>query len=87
MAVKKLKKTNHAKPLSARSKQSRLEIFHSLSECTGLPKAHVSSVFSALANLVHAHMCKKGSGEFSIPMVGLKIRRVKKKGDQSSYNA
>jgi len=59
-------------------KQTKSQILTTISEETGLSRKDVSGVFASLANLVQRHMKKKGSGEFSIPEVGVKIRRVRK---------
>lgn len=60
------------------SKQTKTQIITALSESTGLSKKDVGSVLSSLGALVEAHMKKRGSGEFTIPDTGVKIRRVKK---------
>jgi hypothetical protein len=84
MAVKKAQTLGKKKQTSfTKRKQSRIEILRAISDNTGLPKAHVSSVFSALNDLVHSHMHIKGSGEFTIPMIGIKVRRVKKKATKA----
>lgn len=82
MAIKKAKKSGNPKNLG-REKQTRIEILRSISENTGLSKVQVESVFEALTEHVQSHMRKKGSGEFTIPMAGIKIRRVKKKATKS----
>lgn len=60
------------------SKQTKTQIITALSESTGLPKKDVGNVLSSLGAMVEAHMKKRGSGEFTIPDTGVKIRRVKK---------
>lgn len=64
------------KPIGQR--QTKTQIVTSLSETTGLTKKDVSNVLSALGGMVEGHMKKRGSGEFTIPETGVKIRRVKK---------
>lgn len=64
-------------------KQSKAQIFTDISECTGLSKADVRNVFTALRNLVERHLKGKGSGQFSIPELGVKIRRVSKKATKA----
>lgn len=59
-------------------KQTKTQIIASISEETGLSKKDVGSVFSSLRGLIEAHMKKRGSGEFTIPETGVKIRRIKK---------
>lgn len=94
MAVKKkavrktaARKTNGAnakaaaapKPLKAiAAKQTKAQIVTSIAEETGLARKDVSAVFAALGDHVKRHMKKRGSGEFTIPETGVKIRRVKK---------
>lgn len=78
--TEKAKKVNSSRINNiVRDKQTRSQIFQAVSELTGLPKVHVEAVFSATADLLQGHMKKRGSGEFTIPMTGIKIRRVKKK--------
>lgn len=62
-----------------REKQTRIEILRNLADLSGLSKGQVEDVFDALTELLQAHMRKKGSGEFTIPMTGIKVRRIKKK--------
>jgi len=69
------------KPIA--DKQTKTAIIASISEQTGLSKKEVSGVFGALAGLVECHMRKKGSGEFTIPEVGVKIRRINKPATKS----
>jgi hypothetical protein len=86
MAIKKpnkSKKTGNQKQILGREKQTRIEILRSIADNTGLPKVQIESVFSALATLLHSHMRKRGSGEFIIPVVGIKVRRVNKKATKS----
>lgn len=65
-----------AKALS--TKQTKSQIVAAVAEQTGLSKKDVGAVFGAVAGLIAGHMSKKGSGEFTIPDSGVKIRRVKK---------
>ncbi|MCW5585347.1 MAG: HU family DNA-binding protein [Chromatiales bacterium] len=84
MAVKSRKKaaakTATAAPAvkAIASKQTKTQIITALSESTGLSKKDVGSVLSSLGAMVEGHMKKRGSGEFTIPDTGVKIRRVKK---------
>jgi nucleoid DNA-binding protein len=85
MAVKKkaapktAKTTPAAKPVKAiATRQTKTQIISSISESTGLSKKQVGDVFNALGEMIEGHMKKRGSGEFTIPETGVKIRRVKK---------
>lgn len=73
-------KTAAAKPAvkAIPTKQTKTQIITAISEETGLAKKDVSAVFASLSNLVEGHMKKRGSGEFTIPDTGVKVRRVKK---------
>lgn len=79
-AVKKAaeKKAPVAKTTPITEKQTKSQILMAISEDTGIARKDVSAVFAALAGMVQRHMKKKGSGEFTIPEVGVKIRRVRK---------
>ena len=59
-------------------KQTKTQIITALAENTGLSKKDIAGVMSALGNMIEGHMKKRGSGEFTIPDTGVKIRRVRK---------
>ncbi len=67
-----------AKPKSIGSKQTKLQILQTIADETGLTRKQVGEVFSSLGILIRRHMQKRGSGEFTIPDTGVKIRRVVK---------
>lgn len=79
------KATNKAatKVVAHKDKQTRIEILQSLAEQTNLTRVQVESLFDALNNVIEGHMKKRGSGEFTIPKTGIKIRRIKKKATKS----
>lgn len=64
-------------------KQTKAQIFTELAETTGLKKNDVKNLFAALRNLVERHLKAKGSGQFIIPELGVKIRRVSKKATKA----
>ncbi len=67
------------KKLTAISKtQTKSEILSAIAEDTGLTKKQVVDVFASLGDLLTRHIKKRGSGEFTIPDTGVKIRRAKK---------
>ena len=87
MAVKKKAASKKAAKASAKAapavkaittKQTKTQIIAALAESTELPKKDVALVFSKLGEMIEAHMKRRGSGEFTIPDTGVKIRRVKK---------
>lgn len=59
-------------------KQTKTQIITAISEATELPKKDVAAVFATLGQMIEGHMKRRGSGEFTIPDSGVKIRRVKK---------
>ncbi|MFZ0255321.1 MAG: HU family DNA-binding protein [Gammaproteobacteria bacterium] len=62
-----------------RIKQTKAQIIQTLTEETGLPRKDVAKVMATLATLAKRHVMKRGSGEFSIPELGVKVRRVQRK--------
>ncbi len=84
MVKKTTKKTAARKAPATRKlpaiskKQTKSEIIDAIAQDTGLTKKQVASVFSSLSDLITRHIKKRGSGEFTIPDTGIKIRRVKK---------
>ena len=58
------------------NKQTKSQILSSIAEDTGLTKKEVTAVLDSLAGHAHAHLKKNGSGEFSVPFLGIKLRRV-----------
>lgn len=67
------------KPLKAiTTKQTKAQIVTTIAEETGLPKRDVLGVLTALGNVARRHLLKRGSGEFTIPEVAIKLRRVTK---------
>jgi nucleoid DNA-binding protein len=57
-------------------KQSKTQILTTIAEDTGLSRKDVAAVFTAMSNLIGRHVMKRGSGEFSVPDCGIKVRRV-----------
>ncbi len=62
-----------------KDKQTRMQIFQSISENTCLSKSQIEGVFDELNRLIEGHLKKRGSGEIIIPKIGIKLRRIKKK--------
>lgn len=60
------------------TRQTKSEIIGAIAGETGLTHKEVTAVFTALGDLVERHMKRRGSGEFTIPDTGVRIRRVKK---------
>ena len=62
-----------------RIKQTKAQIMQTITEETGLARKDVAKVMATLATLAKRHVMKRGSGEFSIPELGVKVRRVQRK--------
>jgi nucleoid DNA-binding protein len=60
------------------TKQTKTQIIGAIAESSELAKKDVALVFEKLGQMIEAHMKKRGSGEFTIPDTGVKIRRVRK---------
>ena len=73
--------TKKAGPID--TKQTKTQIIATISEETGLSKKQIGDVFASLGGLIQRHIRKRGSGEFSIPDTGVKIRRVVKPARKS----
>lgn len=74
---------SRVKPKSIATRQTKTQIIQTLAEDTGLSRKQVSDLFSSLGTLIQRHMQRRGSGEFSIPETGVKIRRVRKPARKS----
>ena len=72
------KKATTAKVTAITNKQTKTHILTAIAEETGLSRTQVASVFSSLDGLIGRHMMKRGSGEFAVPDIGVKIRKVVK---------
>lgn len=82
VATKKVAKKTAAAPAQTikaiGTKQTKTQIIAALAESTNLQKKDVAAVLSGLGDLISGHMKRRGSGEFTIPDTGVKIRRVVK---------
>ncbi len=65
------------------TKQTKTQIINAIVEETELSRKQVVAVFESLGTLVTRHMQRRGSGEFTIPETGVKIRRVRKPARKS----
>jgi len=61
-----------------KNKQTKSQILSTLAEETGLSKKDILAVFTATKDLAARHLSSSGSGELTIPEVGVKLRRVEK---------
>lgn len=77
--VKKTKPNTSLKPLKAISeKQTKIQILRTIADEVGLTLKQVRFVFSTTNHLMRCHITKKGSGEFAIPEMALKVVRKTK---------
>lgn len=67
-----------SKKTAIKEKQTKSQILATLAEETGLTKKEVQAVFAATKELAGRHLAARGSGELTIPDLGVKLRRVKK---------
>lgn len=59
-------------------KLSKAQVFAELATVTGLAKGDVKNLFAALRNVVERSIKGKGFGEFVVPEIGIKVRRIHK---------
>jgi nucleoid DNA-binding protein len=90
MAVKRKTKTTTSKQKTPKatsasstlkaisSKQTKAQILRTISEETGLTLGQVKTVFAAAGHIAKCHLIKRGSGEFAIPEMAVKIVRKTK---------
>ena len=64
------------KPSAIGTKQTKAQIISALAEATGKTKKEVGTVLDSMASLAQRHLMKGGSGEFTVPALGIKLRRV-----------
>ena len=64
------------RPATIASKQTKSQILSDIAEDTGLTKKQVTAVMDSLADLATRHLKTKGSGEFTVPSLAVKLRRV-----------
>lgn len=58
-----------------KEKQTKAQIISDIADATEMTKKDVKSVLGALSDQAKRHLVKRGSGEFSIPEMGVKLRR------------
>jgi nucleoid DNA-binding protein len=67
-----------AKKSVVSQKLTKAEIFKTIADDAGLMNKQVKQVFLSLQNLLYGSIDKKGYGEFVIPELAIKVRRVTK---------
>ena len=56
-------------------KQTKSSILSSIADDTGLAKKEIATVFASLGQHIVRHMRRRGSGEFTIPETGVRVKR------------
>jgi len=59
-------------------KQTKSQIISAIAEDTKMNKKDIQVVLQSVKSLASRHLIKNGSGEFTIPEIGVKLRRVDK---------
>ena len=59
-------------------KQTKSQIIAAVAEESNLSKKDVQAVLLAVKGLAACHLIKNGSGEFTVPELGVKLKRVDK---------
>jgi len=75
---KSSKKANSASVMKLKAtadKQTKSQILSNIALKADLPKKAVHEVFKILAAEIASHMIKRGSGEFTIPETGIRVKR------------
>lgn len=90
MAVKKAAKRSsskakksHTKDMSQQlkaisEKQTKMQILKAIAHATDLTLNQVRTVFSTTSHMAKCHLIKRGSGEFAIPEMAIKVVRKTK---------
>lgn len=59
-------------------KQTKVEILKTIADLTGLTAKQVRNVFTMAGHIAKCHITKRGSGEFAIPEMAIKVVRKSK---------
>lgn len=71
----------NSKPIS--QKQSKSQIYSELAVLANVSKNDARNVVSAMRNLIERHVKPKGSGQITLPDLGIKVRRIHKKASKA----
>lgn len=69
------------KPIS--QKQTKSQIYAELANLANVSKNDAKSLLAAIRNLIERHIKPKGSGEITLPNLGIKVRRIHKKASKA----
>lgn len=77
--VNKIKNQSSSLQLKAiPAKQTKVQILKAIADHTGLTLKQVKTVFTVAGHIAKCHIIKKGSGEFAIPEMAIKVVRKTK---------
>jgi len=62
-----------SKPRAIKDRQTKSQILAAIAEDTGLTKKEVQAVFKATKDLAARHLTARGSGQFTVPELGVKL--------------
>ena len=74
----KLKNQSALQLKAISQKQTKVQILKDISEQTGLTLRQVKDVFTTAGHIAKCHLIKRGSGEFAIPEMAIKVVRKTK---------
>ncbi len=69
------------KPIAA--KQSKAQIYAEIANIASVSKEEAKNVIQAVKNLIERHVKPKGSGEFTLHDLGIRVRRIQKKATKA----
>lgn len=69
------------KPIA--QKQTKSQIYAELADLANVSKNDAKNMISAIRNLIERHVKPKGSGEITLPDLGIKVRRISKKASKA----
>lgn len=64
-------------------KQTKSQIYSEIADMAQVSKSDAKTVLAAIRNLIERHVKPKGSGEITLPELGIKVRRVQKKASKA----
>ncbi len=67
-----------AKQTAVKERQTKAQIIAEISEATGVTKTDVKAVLVSLGQQAQRHLKARSCGEFMVPELGVKLKRVKK---------
>jgi len=58
--------------------QTKADVIDMIALESSMSKKDVATIFATMGDLIARHMMRRGSGEFTIPDAGVKIKRIRK---------